>query len=87
MDTEGPKSLTFPAYIRCPACPGVAANIADPTALILGDITGNRIDRFILRNDQGKPGPSHNLVVCQHCHHAFKAHEAIIVYSPRTVPA
>ena len=85
MDTEGPKSLTFPAYIRCPACPGVAANITDPSAIILGDIIGGRIDRFILRTDQNKPGPSHHLVCCQHCKHLFKAIQGTIIYSPRTV--
>lgn len=72
---------TYPAHIICPSCGQVAANITVPLAKLLEELRNSdgRIDRFLLRTDDGKPGPSHHLVVCQHCHDSFRASPQLII--------
>ena len=78
---------TYPSYIGCPSCGGIASNLTVTLAELVDLIRKDpsHLDRTLLQTDAGKPGPSHRLVVCQHCHFPFRANPRLVINSPRTL--
>ena len=69
----------YPASFVCPKCLGRAANLIYlPPAGI--DIA---LTRRSFRTDDGRPGPSKRIVVCQHCHYGFTIEESHLVIHNR----
>lgn len=79
--------MIYPASVRCPLCGLIAANLTVPAPRLLEIVAHDpeRINRHYLRTDAGKPGPSNHLVVCQHCHDAFRANPLLIINEQRTI--
>lgn len=76
--------MTYPAFVTCPYCGLKAANLtlSAPAVMAYSLLSPERLDRFVLRTDQDKPGPSHRLIVCQHCHDSFRASPRLIHSNP-----
>ena len=78
---------TYPAHILCPSCGGVACNytVGLEKIFALLALDHGHLDRQLVRTDAGKAGPSHHLLVCQHCDFTFKPMLKRIIEQPRTV--